>query len=152
MLTPLAMDLVLSRFATSVPASEVQGLTQMYYLEEEECVVAAPGAEAGAVAVAAAVGCGNKGGASQSKEVVAQAGLPSSSAKAPVLAFEAALPEVEIAAPQGLSQMFVLEPEEEAVVAAALPAVAGRSFLREKLGVPREVVQDLRQVRRGTHK
>lgn len=49
--------------------------------------------------------------------------------------------------PVGLSQMFFLEDahEEAEVAARALPSVY-RSFLRERLGVPGEVVQDLRQV------
>lgn len=49
--------------------------------------------------------------------------------------------------PQGLTQVFYLDPEDEAEAAAALPVVPGRSFLRERLGVSGEVVQGLRQVR-----
>lgn len=51
------------------------------------------------------------------------------------------------AEPEGLAQFFYLDPEDEAEAVAALPLVPRRSFLRERLGVPGEVVQGLRQVR-----
>lgn len=139
-LSHMAMDMFLSRgaaaagaddaAATSSSSSYVQGLTQMYYLEleEEERALASTTAEPLPVRQPqhAAVGAEAVFAAS---DVAAEA--------------ESMIPTAE---PQGLTQVFFLDPEDEALAAAALPVVPGRSFLRERLGVPGEVVQDLRQV------
>lgn len=181
-LTPMAMNMFLSGkpaakadpVAPSSSSDDVQGLTQMYYLVEEEEAAAAtatataaavssraPASEASAAAgigrTAAPLSLGKKrewqqaGAAlptpqpaafsSSSEEVVA--GDSSSSASSS----EGSVTSM-YAEPQGLTQLFYLDPEEEAEAAAALPVVPRRSFLRERLGVPGEVVQDLRQVRR----
>ncbi|CAM9735368.1 unnamed protein product [Ectocarpus fasciculatus] len=129
-----AMDMFLSGGAAAAAAddaaetssSDVQGLTQMYYLELEE--------EERALTSAAAAQPLPVRQPQQPAAVGAEAVFATSDA--------AAMP----AEPQGLTQVFFLDPEEEALAAAALPVVPGRSFLRERLGVPGEVVQDLRQV------
>ncbi|CAN0283713.1 unnamed protein product, partial [Ectocarpus sp. 13 AM-2016] len=143
-LSHMAMDMFLSRgaaaattedaAATSSSSSDVQGLTQMYYLEleQEERALASTAAAAPAESLPVrqphqpAVGAGAVFAAS---DVAAEA--------------ESTIPSVE---PQGLTQVFFLDPEDEALEAAALPVVPERSFLSERLGVPGEVVQDLRQV------
>ena len=180
-LTPTAMSMFLSGKASAeadpvAPSSssdDVQGLTQMYYLVEEDEAAAAtatataavssraPASEAPAVAAVpfslrtkrerqqspqqagrtsppnvqqAAFSSSNKERAANSGDVG-----PSSGGTATSMSTE----------PQGLTQVFYLDPQEEAEAAAALPVMPRRSFLRERLGVPGEVVQDLRQVNRG---
>lgn len=143
----MAMQLVMSRFSsapdTAATAPEVQGLTQMYYLDEEAEKAIAP--VTSTKADEAAVSAGD-GGVSCGKDslaaTVATAAVLASSQDAG--AFD------ELAQPQGLSQLFYLDAEEEEKAAAVLPRVTGRSFLRERLGVPGVVVQDLRQVRGRT--
>ncbi|CAM9308230.1 unnamed protein product [Laminaria digitata] len=167
LLTPMGMDLVLLSRAASAAASEaaalstsdVQGLTQMYYLDEEAEAIAAAAVAAAPLAAASAtvvVGGGgiNNAGASVTRGNIMNRGVQKEEAGllagAGVVAFGggggAALEHAE---PQGMTQMFFLDKEEEeAAVAAALPrsSVAEASFLRERLGVSGDVVQGLRQV------
>ncbi|CAN0452554.1 unnamed protein product [Ectocarpus sp. 8 AP-2014] len=139
------MDMFLSRGAaaaaddadaTATSSSDVQGLTQMYYLEleEEERALASTAAAAATAAEPLQVR------QLQHAAVGAEAVFAASDVAAEA---ESMIPTAE---PQGLTQVFFLDPEDEALAAAALPVVPGRSFLRERLGVPGEVVQDLRQV------
>lgn len=122
------MDMFLSGRANADPdaapsdSEDVQGLTQMYYLVEEE------------ETAAAAVPSSSEG----------LAALPKRQPASAAFSWEEASMSAE---PQGVTQVFYLDPEEEAEAAAALPLVTKRSFLRERLGVPGEVVQGLRQVR-----
>lgn len=169
MLTPMGLDLVLMSRAASAAASEtaalstsdVQGLTQMYYLEEEaeerahEAIAAAAPLAAAAATVAVGGSGGNNAGASFTRGNVGrgvekeEAGLL---AGAGVLAFGGGRPSsLEHAEPQGMTQMFFLDQEEEEAVAAAMPRSAVEpSFLRERLGVSGDVVQGLRQVGRSS--
>lgn len=123
----------MSKYENQPPeAAAVQGLTQMYYLEEkdeEEQLAVSDGGEAASAALA------NRG---YSYVSVAGAGDAAGAGVATSLQQEW---------PVGLSQMIFLEDahEEAEVAARALPSVS-RSFLRERLGVSGEVVQDLRQV------
>ncbi|CAM9522950.1 unnamed protein product [Ectocarpus sp. 6 AP-2014] len=146
-LSHMAMDMFLSRGAAaaatddaaatlSSSSSDVQGLTQMYYLEleEEERALASTAAAATTAAEPLPVR------QPQHAAVGAEAVFATSDVAAEA---ESMMPTAE---PQGLTQVFFLDPEDEALAAAALPVVPGRSFLRERLGVPGEVVQDLRQV------
>eukprot|EP00903_Cladosiphon_okamuranus_P018669 g17183.t1 len=171
-LTPMAMKMFLSgnkaaaeADAVALPSStsdDVQGLTQMYYLVEEE--------EAAATAATAAT-VSSRSSAPEASD--SAAGLAGTSAGSLSLGREpewkqeqhqqAAFASSEEAVacfddssggsvtstsaePQGLTQVFYLDPEQEAEAAAALPVMPRRSFLRERLGVPGKVVQDLRQV------
>lgn len=152
-LTPMAMELVMSRFSsagdTATAATEVQGLTQMYYLDEEaEKAMVAPvsstkSGEAATAVVSGGVSCG--------KEALTVVAAASSTVTVMASSQDAdgAFDDDLAQQPQGLSQLFYLEAEEEEKAAAALPLVTGRSFLREKLGVPGVVVQDLKQVRKN---
>ncbi|CBN75747.1 expressed unknown protein [Ectocarpus siliculosus] len=145
-LSHMAMDMFLSRGAaaeaddadaTATSSSDVQGLTQMYYLElEEEERALASTAAAAATTAAEPLPVRQP----QHAAVGAEAVFAASDVAA---AAESMIPTAE---PQGLTQVFFLDPKDEALAAAALPVVPGRSFLRERLGVPGEVVQDLRQV------
>lgn len=156
-LTPMAMSMFGSRNSDNPAAAEssgakkddVQGLTQMYYLEE--------GAEEEAAAAAATVGSSAVGvaPAAAAAFTTASHGPSSHQTAGASVGVGAALSSDESSAaevgpmfaePQGLTQVFFLDPEMEAEAVAALPVVPGRSFLRERLGVPGEVVQDLRQV------
>ena len=155
----MGLDLALLSRAASAAASDalstsdVQGLTQMYYLEEgaeeralEAVVTAAPLASAGAAVVVGGSG-GNNAGTSFTRGNTGR-GVEKEEAEllagAGVLAFGG-----EHAEPQGMTQMFFLDEEEEAAVASALPrSAAEASFLRERLGVSGDVVQGLRQVGR----
>ncbi|CAM9195783.1 unnamed protein product [Sphacelaria rigidula] len=137
LLTTAAFDMVMSKYEEDVVAAAeaastapekktaepaVQGLTQMFYLEEkdEQLALTTALAEAGTAGDAARIGA--------NAAVRVQAAL-------------------EQPWPVGLSQMFFVEDahEEAAAAAGALP-LAPRSFLRERLGVPGEIVQALRQV------
>lgn len=160
---------------SSTSSNDVQGLTQMYYLvEEEEAAATAttaavsyrtPVSEASAPAPASAsaAGVGRTAGAplspgkkpdwqqrqtGESLPKHQQAAFASSKGAVAGDSYEGSAASMS-AEPQGLTQVFYLDPEEEAEAAAALPVVPRRSFLRERLGVPGEVVQGLRQVRRG---
>lgn len=140
MLTTAAFDMFMSKYDEDVVAASkaasaaaekqsaeaaVQGLTQMFYLEEKD--------EQSALA---------------SARSVAGAGTVSDAAKAGASAAVGVQAASEQPWPVGLSQMFFVEDaheEAEAAAGGALP-LAPRSFLRERLGVPGEVVQALRQV------
>eukprot|EP00752_Nemacystus_decipiens_P003421 g3165.t1 len=157
--------------APSSSSDNVQGLTQMYYLAEEDEPAAdaaattttavsssqAPAQEASAAAGTVAFSLGkrrewepsprqtdaslqNEAALSSTNREPAAAGggdlSPSSGGTVTSMSAE----------PQGLTQAFYLDPGSEANAVAALPVVPRRSFLRERLGVPGEVVQDLRQV------
>lgn len=145
-LTPMALSMFGSRDSKPAAAEssgakdDVQGLTQMYYLEEEaeeEAVAAAAAATSAAVASSSPAAVG----------VVAPVAAFTTASHGSSSRRAAAAEAVPMSAePQGLTQVFFLDPEMEAEAAAALPVVPGRSFLRERLGVPGEVVQDLRQV------
>lgn len=114
---------------TSVRPSDVQGLTQAYYLveEDEKSVATADARSSSSVnPVARAAFAGDARTMSDAQELVAAVH--------------------DSAEPQGLSQLFYLDPEAEVAAAEAISATSP-SFLREKLGVPVAVVQDLRQVR-----
>lgn len=156
--------------AAVAASSEVQGLTQMYYLEEEAEKKAVLSAAERAVVAGDGV-VERKGSSlfslgSDRAQAAAVAGAAPSlpqEAAVPVFAASDASPSSskidllekervfdDLARPQGMSQMFFLDREEEEAAAAALPAVAGRpSFLSDKLGVPGEVVQGLRQVKQN---
>lgn len=159
MLTPMAMRMF--RSLDSDPAAEpsgandddVQGLTQMYYLEEEAeqgafaAAVASSTAAVGVAPVAAYATASSHGSYSSEGAAGATVGVDASFSSDESSA--AAADAVEMfAEPQGLTQVYFLDPEMEAEAAAALPVVPGRSFLRERLGVSGEVVQGLRQVGR----
>jgi len=130
----------------------------MYYLVEEE-----EGAAAGAAAAAAAGGGRVAADATDTRPAVPsfekralspkagnhQAAAASAAAEIRGPAAEADTLMPTPADPQGLTQVFYIDPEDEVEAAAALPLVPGRSFLRERLGVSGEVVQDLRQVGRS---
>ncbi|CAM9703964.1 unnamed protein product [Pylaiella littoralis] len=155
-LTPMAMRMF--RSLDSDPAAEpsganddVQGLTQMYYLEEEAeqgaaaAAVASSTAAVGVAPVAAYATASSHGSYSSEGAAGATVGVDASFSSDESSA--AAADAVEMfAEPQGLTQVYFLDPEMEAEAAAALPVVPGRSFLRERLGVSGEVVQGLRQV------
>lgn len=136
-LSPLAMAMVMSRFDASeedveaeenaVTASEIEGLTQAYCLVEKEST--------SPVTAAAHSDMVPAGSLPQAEFVEFGAGRGAS-------AFSDAVE------PQGLSQLFYLDPGTEEVVAQSM-AKPYPSFLREKLGVPGAVVQDLRQVGEG---
>lgn len=182
-LTPSAMNLIMSRFAQEsepapsaedesavVSSSDVQGLTQMYYLEAEEEAESLASSEATPTIASASSTTafassgtsiddvsGATNTASQRNTVGdEQLVTPAALGTPQQMALEegkeqlaSAADERELAGlaqPQGLSQMFFLDLEEEEAAAATLPIVEGRSFLSEKLGVPGEVVQDLKQV------
>ncbi|CAM9678072.1 unnamed protein product [Scytosiphon promiscuus] len=203
-LTPQAMSLFLSRdaaneevaedpspaeeAAAASPDRDVQGLTQMYSLaEEEDSVLASPSVASAGVAgaglsginrraahslgkrellstqaAAAAAGAAATSPFSGEQQLVGGGGDTTNQAKA---LHASADPGVVLTGdafhatqgtaggademsmePQGLTQAFFLNSEDEEEAVAALPVVAGRSFLRERLGVSGEVVQDLRQV------
>ena len=160
LLTPMGLDLVLLSHAASAASSEaakavssadVQGLTQMYYLDEkaEERALEAMAAPLAGSAAGVVVGAGGGKNAGSVARDDAKRGLKEAEllAGAEVMAFGD--PAYAHAEPQGMTQMFFLDEEEEAEVAAAmLKTAANPSFLRERLGVPGEVVQGLRQVGR----
>lgn len=160
-LTPIAMNMFRSLdnnpSAESSGADDVQGLTQMYYLEEEaeeEAAAAAAAAPAFStaamgVAPAAAYATASSEGSSRGGAADANVGVGAFSSDESFSPAAVADPVPTFAEPQGLTQVFFLDPEMEAEAVAALPVVPGRSFLRERLGVSGEVVQDLRQVRWG---
>ncbi|CAM9669190.1 unnamed protein product [Ectocarpus sp. 12 AP-2014] len=145
-LSHMAMDMFLSRGAaaaatddtatTSSSSSDVQGLTQMYYLELEQEERALASTAAAAAATAESLPVRQPQHAAVGAEAIFAASHVAAEAES----------MIPIAEPQGLTQVFFLDPEDEALAAAALPVVPERSFLRERLGVPGEVVQDLRQV------
>lgn len=152
-LSPAALSLLQPLFdvpaASDVVSSDVQGLTQMYFLDKGDEI-----GVASAAAAAASVG----GDAvivpppPEMRKEATQEGLKAAAAHAFAgEAVSAQTPGVHGMAeePQGLSQLFYLDPEEEEAVAAAVPLREDRSFLREKFGVSGEIVRDLRQVKRG---
>lgn len=110
-----------------VSASEVQGLTQAYYLVEEE-VTSTMTSPARTNEKLSAVAYRN----------IEQDALNLATPGAAVAPWDAL-------EPQGLTQLFYLDAEQEEAVAQTLPETAP-SFLCEKLGVPGTVVRDLRQV------
>lgn len=136
-LSPLAMTMVMSRFDASeenveteenaVTASDIEGLTQAYCLVEKEST---------SPANAAAYSVMDPAGSFPQAELV-EFGVGRGAS-----AFSDAVE------PQGLSQLFYLDPATEEAVAQSI-AEPSPSFLREKLGVPGTVVQDLRQVGEG---
>ena len=147
----MAMGLLQSRFAapaeSETSSSDLEGLTQMYFLDEQDEIglasAAAAAASVGGDAVIMPRGA-------DMREEATQAGLKMAAAHA--FAGEAASAKTagvdDMAQPQGLSQMFLLESEEKETATAALPQGEGLSLLREKFGVSRAFLRDLRQVRR----
>ncbi|CAN0314819.1 unnamed protein product [Ascophyllum nodosum] len=148
-LSPMAMGLLQSRFAapaeSETSSSDLEGLTQMYFLDEQDEIglasAAAAAASVGGDAVIMPRGA-------DMREEATQAGLKMAAAHA--FAGEAASAKTagvdDMAQPQGLSQMFLLESEEKETATAALPQGEGLSLLREKFGVSRAFLRDLRQV------
>lgn len=150
-LSPAALSLLQSLFdapATSdVVSSDVQGLTQMYFLDEgDEIGVASAAAAAASVGGDAVI----VPSPLEMRKEAAQEGLKVAAAHAFAGdAVSTQTPGVHemVEEPQGLSQLFYLDPEEEESAAAALPLREDRSFLREKFGVSGEIVRNLRQVK-----
>lgn len=197
-LTPQAMNMFLSRTAAAtedleaaeeaVADTDVQGLTQMYSLAEEDTsVLASSPASSAGVGGTGLSGINRRAAHSLGKrqllstQAFAAAATPSpfveeqsvggvggvpkaspaSSTGSGVVvgaaATQAFCPLESVAEkagemsaePQGFTQAFFLNPEDEEKAVEALPVVPGRSFLSERLGVSGEVVQDLRQVGYG---